>query len=100
MTTTSSILDVSEEFVRAGAAERDLSPHTLSAYRSDLKAFAEWAGRSGSLDLRDIDRTLLRRYVAFLAERRYARRSIARKASALRSMLAWAVSRSLIDVSP
>jgi len=100
VTATSSILDVSEEFVRAAAAERDLSPHTLSAYRSDLKAFAEWAGRSGSRDLRDIDRTLLRRYVAFLAERRYARRSIARKASALRSMLAWAVSRSLIDVSP
>ena len=100
VSTTSSILDVSEEFVRAAAAERDLSPHTLSAYRSDLKAFAEWAGRSGSRALRDIDRTLLRRYVAFLAERRYARRSIARKASALRSMLAWAVSRSLIDASP
>ena len=95
-----SIFDVSEEFLRAAAAERDLSPHTLAAYRSDLKAFAEWVGRSDSHDLRSIDRTLLRRYVAFLAERRYARRSIARKASAIRSLLAWAVSRGLMDVSP
>lgn len=100
VTASSSIVDVSEEFMRAAAAERDLSPHTLSAYRSDLKAFAEWAGRSGCRSLHEVDRTLLRRYVAFLAERRYARRSIARKASALRSVLAWAVSRGVIAASP
>nr|MDQ3956790.1 tyrosine-type recombinase/integrase [Actinomycetota bacterium] len=40
------------------------------------------------------------RYVAFLGERRYARRSIARKVSALRSMLAWAVARDVIESNP
>jgi integrase/recombinase XerC len=95
-----SIAGVAEEFLRAAAAERDLSPHTLGAYRSDLTAFNGWAERLGCTEVGQIDRTVLRRYVAYLAERRYARRSIARKASALRSMLAWAAGRGLIASSP
>ena len=100
MTAGASIVDVSDEFLRAAAADRDLSPHTLAAYRSDLKAFSEWAARSRCTQVGEIDRTLLRRYVSFLAERRYARRSIARKASALRSMLTWAVARKILPASP
>jgi len=95
-----SIAAVADDFVRAAAAERDLSPHTISAYRSDLRDFSEWAGRSDHHELRAIDRTLIRRYVSYLAERRYARRSIARKASAIRSMLNWAVARGLLATSP
>lgn len=97
---TASIAAVADDFVRAAAAERDLSPHTISAYRSDLRDFSEWAGRSDHHELRTIDRTLIRRYVSYLAERRYARRSIARKASAIRSMLSWAVARGLLASSP
>jgi integrase/recombinase XerC len=100
MNPRSSIADITEEFLRAAAAERDLSPHTISAYRSDLKGFAAWAARSKVEAMGDLDRTVLRRYVAFLAERRYSRRSVARKASALRSMLSWAVARGVIPVSP
>jgi tyrosine recombinase XerC len=96
----SEIASVAEDFLRAAAAERDLSPHTISAYRGDLRDFSAWAERSERHDITAIDRILLRRYVAYLAERRYARRSIARKASALRSMLTWAVSRGLLTVSP
>ncbi len=94
------IADVAEDFLRAAAAERDLSPHTISAYRGDLRDFSAWAGRSKRYAVTSIDRTLLRRYVSYLAERRYARRSIARKASALRSMLTWAVSRGILEASP
>ena len=65
---------------RAAQAERDLSPHTLAAYASDLRQFAEWSARSGVSEVGAIDRKLLRRYVAFLSERRLARRSIHRKA--------------------
>lgn len=95
-----SIVHVAEEFLRASAAERDLSPHTVSAYRSDLRAFAEWAARSRCSTVDDIDRTVLRRYLAFLSERRFARRSIARKASALRAMLTWSVTRGYLSSSP
>lgn len=100
MKADSSIAHVTEEFLRSAAAERDLSPHTISAYRSDLSAFERWAARSQFHDVAALDRTILRRYVAYLAERRYSRRSVARKASALRSMLTWAVGRGVIAASP
>jgi integrase/recombinase XerC len=92
--------DVGARYLKALGAERDLSPHTLAAYGSDLRQFSEWAARSKVTDLRNIDRRLLRRYVSFLSESRYARRSIARKASAVRSLLAWAVERGLIPSNP
>lgn len=82
--------------MHAAAAERDLSPHTIAAYRSDLEQFAEWAARSKVASLDKIDRTLVRRFVAFLGQRHLARRSIARKVSALRSLLRWAVDRDLV----
>ena len=77
-------------FLRSATAERDLSPHTVTAYKSDLAQFIEWAGRAGVVAASDVDRKLLRRYVSFLSERRLARRSIVRKASAIRSLLKWA----------
>jgi site-specific recombinase XerD len=43
---------------------------------------------------------LLRRYLAFLATRRYARASVARKAAALRSYLQWCRRRGLIESDP
>jgi integrase/recombinase XerC len=100
MTRAGSIAHASEAFLQAAAAERDLSPHTIAAYRSDLQDFTEWAARSRKETLGSIDRPLLRRYVAYLAERRYARRSIARKISALRSLLKWAVIRGQIKGDP
>jgi len=87
-------------YLRSLAAERDLSPLTCEAYRRDLNQFAEWLARGGTTDLAQIDRRALRRYVSFLSERRYARRSIARKASAIRSMLRWAVKHDVIAADP
>ena len=89
-----------DRWLRALAAERDLSPHTIAAYRSDLAQFAAWAGEAGVQELEDVDRRLLRRFVASLSEQRYARRSIARKASAIRSLLSWAVATGLLDSHP
>ena len=100
MPETLSIAEANESFLRVCFAERDLSPHTTAAYRRDLGQFADWAARSRVERLAGLDRRFLRRYVSFLGERRYARRSIARKVSAVRSMLAWAESRSLIPENP
>lgn len=101
MTSSKSIAEVAAEFLRAGRAERDLSPHTIDAYRRDLAAFVEWTQRSSRPpSIEGVDRTTLRRYVSYLSERGYARRTVARKASALRSLLAWALERDLIPVNP
>jgi site-specific recombinase XerD len=47
-----------------------------------------------------VDRILLRRYLAFLATRRYARASVARKAAALRAYFQWCRRRGLIESDP
>ena len=66
-----------------------VAPATVVAYRSDLDAFVEWAGRGGASGPGQVDRLLLRRYLASLGTRRYAKRSIARKAASLRRYFSW-----------
>lgn len=77
-----------DEFLRHIADGRQLSPHTVAAYRRDLAQFTafldqhlgaviwSWAG---------VDRLTLRAFLAHLSRRGLARRSIARKLSAVRS---------------
>lgn len=97
---TTEIIETIERYLDTLTAERDVSPATTGAYRGDLLQFAEWLDRGGTRSLAGIDRTLLRRYVAFLAQRRYARRSIARKASALRAFFRWAIVHDLLTSDP
>lgn len=66
-----------------------VSANTIAAYTADLRAFVEWADRGIADGPDGVDRLALRRYLAHLTTRRYARRTIARKASALRRYFAW-----------
>lgn len=98
-----SVSAVAAAFLHASAAERDLAPATLSAYRHDLEEFSTWAAGQRVASAERVDRHLLRRYVASLAQRRprpLARRSIARRASALRAMFTWAMGRGLVAENP
>lgn len=97
---TTEVIHTIERYLHALTAERDVSPATTDAYRGDLLQFAEWLERGETRNLAAIDRTLLRRYVAFLGQRRYARRSIARKASALRAFFRWAIVHDLLTSDP
>ncbi len=86
-----------EEFV---ASLTGCAPATVRAYRSDLEGFFDWAGRAGTLGPEAVDRLLLRRYLAYLATRRLARGSLARKAAALRRYFSWCRRRGLIGEDP
>jgi site-specific recombinase XerD len=77
-----------------------LAPATVQAYASDVVAFADWAERGGLDDPAGVDRLLLRRYLAYLTTRRYARRTIARKAAALRRYFAWLQRTGVIKADP
>ena len=96
----SSIRTVVDAYLRSLGAERDLSPLTVEAYRRDLDQFVGWLARSGVDALGGLNRRILRRYVAFLAEMHYARRSVARKASTIRSFLRWAVTHDHLAADP
>jgi site-specific recombinase XerD len=76
------------------------SPETARAYRSDVTAFARWAERGGARGPADADRILLRRYLANLATRRYARATVARKAAALRTYFSWCAKEGLVPADP
>lgn len=76
------------------------SAATRRAYLTDVGSFATWAGRAGCRCPADVTRMLLRRYLAFLATRRYARASIARKAAALRCYFRWGLRRGLVSDDP
>ncbi|MCU1360158.1 MAG: xerC [Ilumatobacteraceae bacterium] len=76
------------------------SPHTVAAYRSDVRDFTTWAHRGGLDDPSVVGRTHLRRYVAYLTTRRYAKRTVARKVAALRRYFTWLRRAGVITVDP
>ena len=77
-----------------------LAPATLDAYERDVGQFVEWAGRLGLAGPDGVDRRAVRRFVAHLTTRRYARRTIARRVSALRRYFDWARRTGLVEVDP
>lgn len=86
-----------EGFVRSLASD---ALATRQAYRSDVEAFVMWADRAGVSSPAEVDRLMLRRYLAYLATRRYSRRTIARKAAALRRYFGWLRRHELIALDP
>ncbi|MGB3412194.1 MAG: tyrosine-type recombinase/integrase [Microthrixaceae bacterium] len=93
--------DVAESWhLDAFGSDIQVSPATNAVYRRDLGAFVEWAARDDKLGPRDVDRKVLRRYLASLTTRRLAQRTIARKASSLRRYFRWATTRGLVESDP
>jgi tyrosine recombinase XerC len=86
-------------FLRHLALERRLSPRTVSAYRQDIEALSEFLERSGT-DLRRATYRLLRRWLAHLATRGFARSTIARRAAAVRTFYRFAARRGLVEGNP
>ena len=98
--TSNSIQSAIDEYLGRSADVRGLSRHTIDAYRRDLTGFVEFCSRYGADGLGEIDRVVIRRFVAYLSTRGYAPRSIARKVSAVRVFLADQTSRGSIDSNP
>ncbi len=83
-----------------GRTLTSLSANTVSAYLSDLRSFAEWCGRGEVLRPDAVTRATVRRYLAHLTTRRFARRTMARKTASLRRYFRWAVSTGAVALDP
>src|SRR5271165_5041825 len=84
------------KFLRA-LRERNASPHTIKAYRTDLEQFSEYVGPQGWAD---IDHVLIRGYLSSLYERGLSKVSVARALAALRSLYKWLAQEGVVNQNP
>jgi len=88
-----------DRFDRHLAVERNVSPHTRSAYRRDLAEFALFLQESGNLAITDVDKLVLRRYLALL-HKKNRKSTIGRKLAALRTFFRFLVREGVLDANP
>jgi integrase/recombinase XerC len=77
-----------------------LSANTVASYGSDIRSFADWCARSNITDPAEVTRTTMRRYLAHLTTRRFARSTMARKTASLRRYYRWLVAAGGASVDP
>ncbi len=85
-----------EDFLNMLAAEKGASINTLEAYRRDLEQFAEFCGN----DLAEIEAQKAEAFVAFLGQKGYAPKSVARKISAVREFYRFLFSEKAVSENP
>ena len=84
------------QFLRS-LQERNASPHTIKAYRTDLAQFADYVGPQS---WRDIDHVLIRGYLSSLYQRGLSKTSVARALAALRSLYKWLAQEGEVEQNP
>ncbi len=97
-----SFLEFPERFLTYLAVEKASSELTIANYRRDLQSFAAfWQTKAqGPLLWQRVSALDVRAYLSYLNEQKYARRTIARRISALRSFYRYLVRENLLDASP
>lgn len=88
-------------FITYLRVERGCSPHTLKAYETDLRLYAEYlAGVDETLQVLDSDADLVRCWVADLMDKGCAVSSVCRKLSSLRAFFLYMKASGRIAVNP
>lgn len=97
-----SFQELAEEFLRVVENERGASPHTLRAYRRELKDFATYLadsfGEQGSIS--KVEHTHIRNYLAVLFDRGLGKPSAARALAAIRSWFKWLAKAGHVQQNP
>jgi integrase/recombinase XerC len=87
-------------FERHLALERNLSAHSVRAYRTDVVGLLDHAARMGGRDLDRLDVQVLRSWLARLRSTGAARTTLARRAAAARTFTAWAHRTGMLPADP
>ncbi len=95
-----------ERYLEHLGAERNLSPHTLRAYRSDLEGFLDFlsgdflAKKAETVRPREVDPLAVRSFLASLASRGTSRQSQARALAAVRGAFRFACREGALESNP
>ncbi len=85
-------------YLRYLSTERDRSVETVRAYRADLENLREHAGRTGRVELADLDLGVLRSWLARMRATGFAAATLARRASVARGFSAYTARRGWLPV--
>ena len=88
-------------FLNYLSLERAYSPHTVTSYENDLKAFGAYLGQTETgLELKDADADLVRGWAMELMSSGVKATSVNRKLSSLRTFYKYLLKKGVITVSP
>jgi integrase/recombinase XerC len=92
--------EVFNRYIAYLEAERNVSVYTVRNYTRDLMEFFAFVREKGIDTLKDVNKQTLRSYLSQLMEQKYAKSSIARKLSAIRSFYRYLMREELVTASP
>jgi integrase/recombinase XerC len=85
-----------DQFLRS-LRERNVSVHTIKAYRGDLDSFATYVGIR---NWKNIDHLTVRGFLSHLYEKGLSKTSVARALAAVRSLYRWLAQEGVVDQNP
>lgn len=80
--------------------EKNYSSHTIESYRTDLNALQQYARTEEVQSPQDIDKYVIRGFLAHLFDAGFSKTSIARKIASVRSFFKFLKRRNLVDSNP
>jgi integrase/recombinase XerC len=78
-------------------SERNVSKHTIKAYKQDLGSFAAYVG---SRKWREVDHVTIRGFLSQLYEKGLGKTSVARSLAAVRSLYRWLAQEGIVEQNP
>jgi integrase/recombinase XerC len=92
--------EVFNKYIAYLEAERNASQYTVRNYKNDLLEFFGFLMSNGIDTLKNVNKLTLRSYLAHLMKEGYAKSSIARRLSAIRSFYRYLVREEMISANP
>ena len=97
--------DLLKQFLEYLRLNRNVSPHTLRAYDSDLSQYVEFLSGhlskpASAIDPREVDSQAVRAFIDTLHRRNSSRASVARRISSTRAFGRWLVREGKIEADP
>jgi integrase/recombinase XerC len=87
-------------FMKYLQIEKNSSIHTITSYKQDIEHFIEFMKQQGVSEFAAVSYVLVRHYLTILHEARYARRTVARKISSLRSLFRFLLREEIAQDNP